>query len=217
METNSTIEDGDQGHFWNSNVFDRFRSDLLQPSMKLETVLRFFKCHCSALIMCKVVLNVYQVGFLALRNYQSFDSNFTISNRAGVHRSFGQRHILSPGVVPVWLVSRRIGRFNRMFVSIMLCATRGRPLPNWIERSVRESRTNFTSYHQVACSGAGSIPLFCKTVKVTVVCDSSERSAGRGFENFIAVVSSGRPEVNNRMFVVILQRKYTSVQITNPP
>ena len=42
----------------------------------------------------------------------------------------------------------------------MLCATRGRPLPNWIERSVRESRTNFTSYHQVACSGAGSIPLF---------------------------------------------------------
>ena len=83
METNSTIEDGDQGHFWNSNVFDRFRSDLLQSSMKLETVLRFFKCHCSALIMCKVVLNVYQVGFLALRNYQSFDSSFTISNRAG--------------------------------------------------------------------------------------------------------------------------------------
>ena len=158
MEANSTIEDGDQGHFWNSNVFDRFRSDLLQPSMKLETVLRFFKCHCSALIMCKVVLNVYQVGFLALRNHQSFDSNFTISNRAGVHRSFGQRHISSPGVVPVWLVSRRIGRFNRMFVLITLCATRGRPLPNWIERSVRGSRTNFTSCHQVACSGAGSIP-----------------------------------------------------------
>ena len=216
MEANSTIEDGDQGHFWNSNVFDRFRSDLLQPSMKLETVLRFFKCHCSALIMCKVVLNVYQVGFLALRNHQSFDSNFTISNRAGVHRSFGQRHISSPGVVPVWLVSRRIGRFNCMLVSITFCATRGRPLPNWIERSVRESRTSFMSCHQVACSDAGSIPLL-KTGKVTVVCDSSERSAGRGFENCVAVVSSGRPDVNNRMFVVILQRKYTSVQITNPP
>ena len=74
METNSIIEDGDQGYFWNSNVFDRFRSDLLQSSVKLETVLRFFKCHCSALIMCKVVLNVYQVGFLALRNYQSLRS-----------------------------------------------------------------------------------------------------------------------------------------------
>ena len=103
-----------------------------------------------------------------------------------------------------------------MFVLITLCATRGRPLPNWIERSVRGSRTNFTSCHQVACSGAGSIP-FLKTGKLPAVRDSSERSAGRGFENCVAVVSSGRPDVNNRMFVVILQRKYTSVQITNPP
>ena len=103
-----------------------------------------------------------------------------------------------------------------MLVLITFCATRGRPLPNWIERSVRESRTNFTSCHQVACSGVGSIPLL-KIGKVTVVCDSSERSAGRGFENCAVVVSSGRPDVNNRMIVVILQRKYTSIQITNLP
>ena len=196
METNSTIEDGDQGHFWNSNVFDRFRSDLLQSSMKLETVLRFFKCHCSALIMCKVVLNVYQVGFLALRNYQSFDSSFTISNRAGFMGALVSdifRH----------QVSFQSGSFSAeqegsivCLCRLHFCATRGRPLPNWIERSVRESRTNFTSCHQVACSGVGSIPLL-KTGKVTVVCDSSERSAGRGFENCVAVVSSGRPDVNN--------------------
>ena len=103
-----------------------------------------------------------------------------------------------------------------MFVVIILCATRGRPVPNWIERSVRKSRTNFTSCHQVARSGVGSIPLL-KIEKVIAVSDSSERSAGRGLENCVAVVLSGRPEVNNRTFVVILQRKYTSVQITNPP
>ena len=55
-----------------------------------------------------------------------------------------------------------------MFVSVTLCATRGRPVPNWIERSVRKSRTNFTSCHQVARSGAGSIPLL-KIEKVTAV------------------------------------------------
>ena len=103
-----------------------------------------------------------------------------------------------------------------MFVSITLRATRGRPVPNWIERSVCKSRTNFTSCHQVARSGAGSIPLL-KIEKVTAVRDSPERSAGRGPVNCVADVSSGRSEVNNRTFVVISQRKYASVQITNPP
>ena len=110
-------------------------------------------------------------------------------------------------------------------------ATRGRPLPNWIGRSVREGRINFTSRHQVAphpspflamssparartppcvaqvaCPGGGSIPS-SKTGKVIVVCKPLERPIGRGFENCVAVVPSGRPDVNNQMFVMILQKK----------
>ena len=58
---------------------------------------------------------------------------------------------------------------------------------------------------QVACPGGGSIPS-SKTGKVIVVCKPLERPIGRGFENCVAVVSSGRPDVNNRMFVMILQK-----------
>ena len=117
-----------------------------------------------------------------------------------------------------------------MFVSTTLCATRGRPLPNWIERSVRESRVNFMSRHQVApnpspflamsisgrartpscvaqvaCSGDGSIPPL-KTGKVIIVRKPLERPIGRSFENCVAVVPSGSQNVNNQMFVMILQK-----------
>ena len=129
-----------------------------------------------------------------------------------------------------------------MFVSTTLCATRGRPLPNWIERSVRESRVNFMSRHQVApnpspflamsisgrartpscvaqvaCPGGGSIP----SSRIGKQGDYRMRAIGTTdwsrFRELRRCCSVGKPKCKQPNVCHDFAEKYTSVKITILP